>query len=58
MRTPWTPSVVPRDADDHNVYLVLEDFGRRGRAWREADVKATDLETIIVDLHQRRSAGI
>jgi hypothetical protein len=50
MRSPWTPSIVPRDDDDHNVYLVLEDFGRRGRAWRETDVEATDLETIIGDL--------
>jgi hypothetical protein len=50
MRAPGTPSIVPRDDDDHNVYLVLEDFGRRGRAWRETDVEATDLETIIRDL--------
>src|SRR5258708_34815450 len=24
--------------------------GRNGRAWREADVEATDLETVILDL--------
>ena len=30
--------------------LVVSDFGRRGRAWCETDVEATDLETIIQDL--------
>jgi hypothetical protein len=33
-----------------NVYLVVDDFGRNGRAYREADVETTDLETVIVDL--------
>jgi hypothetical protein len=28
----------------------LTPFGRNGRAWREADVEATDLETVIADL--------
>lgn len=45
----WTPSIVPNN-DDQNVYLVVEDFGRNGRAWREADVETTDLETVILDL--------
>jgi hypothetical protein len=46
----WTPSLVPRDEDDQNIYLVMDDFGRGGRAWRETDVEATDLETIIADM--------
>jgi len=59
----WTPSLVPsRDDDDQNVYLVVvpkgrdgrsahrDDFGRNGRAYREADVEGTDLETVIADL--------
>jgi hypothetical protein len=47
----WTPSIVPsRDEDDQNIYLVVDDFGRNGRAFREADVEATDLETVIADL--------
>ena len=46
MRKSWTPSIVP-NGDDHNVYLVLDDFGRFGRAWREADAENTDLETVI-----------
>jgi hypothetical protein len=45
----WTPSIVP-NVDDHSVYLVVDDFGRNGRAYRETDVEATDLETVIADL--------
>ncbi len=48
-RTGWTPSIVPND-DDQDVYLVVDDFDRNGRAWREADVEATDRETVILDL--------
>jgi hypothetical protein len=44
----WTPSIVPR-GDDQNVYLVVDDFARNGRCYREADVKTADLETVIVD---------
>ena len=45
----WTPSIVPGESDQL-VYLVAEDFGKIGRAWREADYEATDLETVIEDL--------
>ena len=45
----WTPSIVP-DGDDQNVYLVVDDFGRNGRAYRETDVENADLETVIIDL--------
>ncbi|UGY23075.1 hypothetical protein HU675_0034730 [Bradyrhizobium septentrionale] len=41
----WTPSIVP--STDQTVYQVADDFGRIGRAWREADVEGTDLETVI-----------
>jgi hypothetical protein len=44
----WTPSIVP--GEDQTVYLVADDFGRHGRAWRETDVEAADLETIIQNL--------
>ncbi|MGY3530513.1 MULTISPECIES: hypothetical protein [Bradyrhizobium] len=47
-RSNWTPSIVPND--DQTVYLVADDFGRIGKAWREADIEATDLETVIQDL--------
>jgi hypothetical protein len=45
----WTPSIVP-DGDDHNVYPVMDDLGRRGRVWREADDNAAELEAVILDL--------
>ena len=32
------------------MYLVVDDFGRLGRAYRETDVEKTDLETAISDL--------
>jgi hypothetical protein len=32
------------------VDLVVDDFDRQGRSWREADVKHTDLETVIQDM--------
>ena len=29
--------------DDRDVYIVLEDFGRLGRTWRETDARDTDV---------------
>jgi hypothetical protein len=49
-RSSWTPSIVPNDDNDETVYLMADDFGRLGRAWREADYETTDLETVIQDL--------
>jgi hypothetical protein len=48
-KSSWTPSIVP-DGDDQNVYIVLDDFGRRGRAYRETDVERADLEAVIMDM--------
>ena len=45
----WMPSIIPND-NDQNIYIVAEDFGKLGRAWREAEYDATDLETVIQDL--------
>jgi hypothetical protein len=45
----WTPSIVP-DENDRTIYLVADDLGKPGRAWREADYEATNLETVIQDL--------
>jgi hypothetical protein len=45
----WMPSVVP-NSNDQNVYLVVDDFGRLGRAYRETDVEEADLETVITGL--------
>jgi hypothetical protein len=49
MRWFRTPSIGP-DGDDQNVYLVVDDFGRNRRAYRETDVENADLETVIIDL--------
>jgi hypothetical protein len=48
-KSSWTPSIVPR-GDDHDVYLIVDDLGRIGRIWREADYEATDFETVVTDL--------
>jgi len=45
----WTPSLVP-SGDDQTVYLVADDFGKNGSAWRETDCETADLETVIQDL--------
>ena len=47
-RSNWTFDRLPRD--DHNVYLAVDDLGRLGRVWREADFEATDFETVVTDL--------
>ena len=45
-----SPSIVPT-GNDQDVYLVLDNFGGRiGQSWREADVEATRLETVLADL--------
>jgi hypothetical protein len=43
-----SPSIIP--GVDHDTYLVQEDYGRLGRAWRETDVGDTDLESVIADM--------
>jgi hypothetical protein len=43
---PRSPSIVPHGVD-HDIYLVLNDFGRLGRAWCETDEEGTDRETLI-----------
>jgi hypothetical protein len=35
---------------DGTVYLVLDDFGELGRAYRETDAAQADLKTVIADL--------
>jgi hypothetical protein len=46
-KTGWIPPIVP-NGDDENVYLIVDDLGRNGRAYREADVENTDLEVRVV----------
>ena len=40
-----SPPIVP--GFDSDVYIVLDDFGKFGRAYREVDEDATDRETVI-----------
>ena len=49
MRPSVVPSIIP-SGDDQTVHLVLDDFGRLGRAYRETDVEQANLETTISDL--------
>ena len=48
----WTPSIVP-NGNHQTVYLVADDFGKYGRAWRETDCDTADFETVIQDLLMR-----
>ncbi|WLA68563.1 hypothetical protein [Bradyrhizobium diazoefficiens] len=46
-----SPSIVPADRLDRDIYLVLEDFGARaGCAWRETDEQDADRETVLRDI--------
>ena len=44
MRT--SPSIAPF-GPEQDTYLVLDDFGRLGQAWRETNVDTANRETII-----------
>ena len=41
-----TPSIVPH-GPERDVYIVLEDFGPFGRAWRETDAERADRDSVI-----------
>ncbi len=43
-----TPPPVPSRTG--TVYLVLDDFGEFGRAWRETDPTRADRQTVVADL--------
>ena len=47
MRT--SPSIVPH-GPEQDTYLVEDDLGPIGRAWRETNSDGTDRETLIRDL--------
>jgi hypothetical protein len=36
--------------DEHDIYLVMDDFGRFGRSWVEADEHETYRESVLRDL--------
>jgi hypothetical protein len=41
-----SPSIIP-SGFDVDVYVVLDDFGKLGRAYRETDEEAADKESVI-----------
>jgi hypothetical protein len=41
---------LPRKSDDRHLYLVRDNFGRLGRAWRETDEERTHRASMIADL--------
>src|SRR5688500_2298197 len=43
-----SPSIIPDF--DIDVYLILDDFGKLGRAYRETDEEASDRDTIVRNL--------
>jgi hypothetical protein len=46
---PRSPSIVPDDTN-RDVYLVLDDFGRLDRAWRETDEAGANRATLVRNL--------
>jgi hypothetical protein len=46
---PHSPSIVPQDTN-RDVYLLLDDFGRFGRAWRETDEAGTNRTWMVRNL--------
>lgn len=44
-----SPSIIP-DVANGDVYLVLDDFGRLGRSWRETDEQSSDRTVVVQDL--------
>jgi hypothetical protein len=49
LRMRQSPSIIPTDRPDRDIYLVLEEF-RQGAAWRETDETDSDFPTIVRDL--------
>jgi len=47
-RTGWSPGIVPFGADE-TAYLVVDCFSG-GAVYRETDIDAADLETVVADL--------
>ena len=47
MRKPdRTQSIVPNE-NNRTVYLVADDFGKIGRAWRETDCETADVRDLL-----------
>jgi hypothetical protein len=46
---PHSPSIVPQDTN-RDAYLVLDDFGYLGRAWRETGEAGASRTTLVQNL--------
>ena len=46
---PRSPSIVPNHTD-RDTYLVLDDFGALGKAWRETDEAGANRATLVRNL--------
>ena len=44
-----SPSIVPQ-GESPTIYIVLDDFGANGRAYRETDADRADLEAVIMGM--------
>jgi hypothetical protein len=42
-KSSWTPSIVPKNDDDQDVYLVVDDFGRNGMRHGRGHVRGDQL---------------
>ena len=49
------PSIV--SGGEKDIYLVLDDFGRLDRAWRETDESGTNRATLVRNLLDGQSAS-
>ena len=45
-----SPSIVPAEGFDTNVYIVMEELDHLGRVYRETDEERAHRETMIRDL--------
>jgi hypothetical protein len=48
--SPHTTSLAPQHEFDVAVHIVLDDFGKAGRAYRETAEEAADFNTVVDDL--------
>jgi len=48
--SPQTASLAPEPQVDATVHIVLDDFGKSGRSYREIAEEAADFNTVVDDL--------
>src|SRR5689334_10186656 len=48
--SPHSTSLAPETQSDATVHIVLDDFGKSGRAYRETADEAADFNTVVDDL--------